>query len=249
MPDEPTATSWPTWLGRAGRSRTPSRRRGAGTTTRPTGATLIAPEEAVGEAERAELEADGGEQLAPLADHELGAAAADVAHQRRAARRSAAPGSTPRWMRRASSTPETISTSMPASALDPVEEVAVVLGLAHRAGRDRPHRRVEAVGDPPATGQRGDAPLDGVGLRARVMSPEPVPSRTISFSRSAPRSGRRSPSRATTRWTELVPTSTAARVAGHERRAYGGGRRARCDGDRAPAWRGRQLTPGRVFPL
>ena len=90
--------------------------------------------------------------------------------------------STPRWMRRASSTPETISTSTPASRCDPVEEVVVVLGLTHRAGGHGPHRRVEAVGDPPAAGERGDAPLDGVVLEAASCRPTrcraaPSPSR------------------------------------------------------------------------
>ena len=73
-----------------------------------------------------------------------------------------------------------------------------------------------AVGDPAEAVERGDAAVDGVGRRARFMSPEPEPSRTISFSRAmTSNAGRRfgrstSPARATTRWNELVPMSMAA---------------------------------------
>ena len=49
-------------------------------------------------------------------------------------------------MRRASSTPEMISTSTPASRRARKELVSV-LGLPHRTRRDRPDRRARAVGD------------------------------------------------------------------------------------------------------
>ena len=69
----------------------------------------------------------------------------------------------------------------------------------------------------------------------RVMSPEPVPSRTISFSRVSTSKWSSSPSRATTRCTELVPTSTAARAPGtttQRTAAEATSRSSICDGTR-----------------
>ena len=169
VPDEPTMTSWPIWLARRAKSDTIAatwRRHddtADGWTFDPSGkkrfVSRSAPSLRLATASRLPRSPTMSSVLPPPMSHT-------------SARRSKIGNawSTPRWMRRASSTPETISTSIPASRCDPVEEVVVVLGLTDRAGRDGPHRRIEAVGDPPAAGQRGDAPLDRVVLEARHVA-------------------------------------------------------------------------------
>ena len=125
--------------------------------------------------------------------------------------------STPRWMRRASSTPEMTSTSTPASsrarsrnswafsasrtALVATAWMSASWTAAMRARRSR------------ATTPRSMAS----GVR-RFMSPEPDPRRTISFSRAmtskagpaGPSTPSTSSTRATTMWNEFVPMSMAA---------------------------------------
>src|SRR5262245_60258108 len=119
--------------------------------------------------------------------------------------------STPRWMRRASSTPEITSTSTPASS------------QARRTNSSWFSASRTAL---VATARTGASSMSAIcfirrsvstprwmasGV-SRFMSPLPVPSRTISFSL-VTTSKRSSPvTRATTRWMLFVPTSMAARV-------------------------------------
>ena len=119
----------------------------------------------------------------------------------------------PRWMRRASSMPETTSISTPASS---------------RARRTNSSLFSASRTALVATARTGASEMSAMRFRWRsastprwmaagvrsFMSPPPEPRRTMSFSR-AITSKRASPTtRATTRWKELVPTSMAARVVG-----------------------------------
>ena len=95
-------------------------------------------------------------------------------------------------------------------ALDLGDEVAAVVGFAHRAGRRRDDF-VHAVGfgQPLELGQRLQAAAIAVGVRLRPSRP-PAPSRTMSFSRSMTSKDRSGRTWHTIMWMELVPMSMAA---------------------------------------
>ena len=121
--------------------------------------------------------------------------------------------STPRWMRRASSAPVMTSTSTPASsrararnspafAASRTALVATATSAAPCTSATARHRASAATPRSIASGDSSD------------MSVAPEPSRTISFSRAITSNRSPSTTRATTRWNELVPRSTAAMVSG-----------------------------------
>ena len=120
-------------------------------------------EEAVGRPHRAELEAAGGDDLAALAEQELGRAAADVDEQQ-----------PPVEDGDRLEHPELDQASLldPRDDLDvdpglvpgAAEELLGVGGLAHRARGHGAHRGAVAVDDAAHPLQRGDAPVDGVGV-------------------------------------------------------------------------------------
>ncbi len=119
-------------------------------------------EEPVGQPHRAELEAAGGQRLAPLAD-------AAARSTRRRCRRAACAGRTPgppagRRGRssRASSAPEITSMSMPASSRALARNSLALHRLPHGARGDGPHRAPEAVGDLSHPPEGSDAAVDGV---------------------------------------------------------------------------------------
>src|SRR5215213_5473428 len=121
--------------------------------------------------------------------------------------------STPRWISRASSIPDTTSISTPASS------------LARRTNSSLFSASRTAL---VATARTGASEMSAMRLRCRrastprwmdsgvstFMSPPPDPRRTISFSRAITSKRAFPTTRATTRWKELVPTSMAASVVG-----------------------------------
>ncbi len=125
--------------------------------------------------------------------------------------------STPRWMSRASSTPEITSTSMPASSRARARNTS-----AFSASRTALVATARTV--PPWLSAmrriRRSAPMprSTASSPRRFMSPPPWPSRTVSFSRvtTSKLVVSRSPpcTRATTRWKLFVPRSSAATTPG-----------------------------------
>ena len=221
VPDEPTMTSWPIWLARRAKSDTIAatwRRHddtADGWTFDPSGkkrfVSRSAPSLRLATASRLPRSPTMSSVLPPPMSHT-------------SARRSKIGNawSTPRWMRRASSTPDTISTSIPASRCTrsrksswfSASRTALVATARTGASKLSAIRR-----------QRASAatPRSIASSSRRVMSPEPVPSRTISFSRVSTSKWSSSPSRATTRCTRVGPDVDSSESPGHEGRAYGCG--------------------------
>ena len=110
---------------------------------------------------------------AGVAGHVLGAAAADVDHER-LPRRAPRPAVAPRKVSRASSSPEIVRASMPKRALDLVAELGAVLGVAHGAGGDRDHAlRAEPVDRLAIVGERRRHTAHGV-VRQAAARLEPL---------------------------------------------------------------------------
>ena len=159
--------------------------------------------------------AAGREHLTALADEQLGAILPPMSTSTRRRSKTGTACSTPRWIRRASSTPEMTSTSTPASSCALSDEVVAVLGLPHRARRDRVDRRRFALSATATQSRRGQR-CRGRWRRARGASCRRDPSRggpSRLLAREHVEATVRSPIRATTRWIELVPMSIAASVA------------------------------------
>ena len=91
------------------------------------------------------------------------------------------------------------------------DEHVGVLGLANRTGRDGIDLRPRLISAIFRNRSRVSMPRSMASGSSSFMSPEPEPSRTISFSRAITSKLVPSPNRATTRWIEFVPMSIAAR--------------------------------------
>ena len=138
-------------------------------------ADVAAGEEAVGEPDGAELEAAGGQRLAPLAEQQLGRAAADVDEEHPLVEHRH------RLQHAEVDQPGLLGAG---DDLDvdarlvacPVEEDVGVGRLAHGAGGDGAQRGAVAVGDAAHPAQAGDAAVDGFGrhlLHVAAAVPEP----------------------------------------------------------------------------
>ena len=125
---------------------------------------------------------------------------------------------TPRWMRRASSTPGMTSISMPASRRARSRKVArfdasrSALVATAVIGASNPWAM-------PANRTSAAMPRSMASSASRCMSPEPDPSRTISFSVASTSKWPSGSMRATIRWNEFVPRSMAAATVESARRA------------------------------
>ena len=125
------------------------------------GVEVIAREEARGEADGAELEAarrPARRRARPMSSSVL---PPPMSHSSNRRSYTGSDWRMPRWMRRASSMPETTSISTPASSRARRTNSSLFSRLPHRAGGHRPHRRARDVGHPLQAAQGVDAPLDG----------------------------------------------------------------------------------------
>ena len=127
-------------------------------------------EEAVGQPDRSQLEAAGGEHLSPLADQDLGRAAADVAQEQPAVEHRH--GLQHAEVDEAGLLHAGDDLDLDARLLPRRgDELGVVLRLPDRARGDRPDRSAVDVGDLLHAAQRLHAPGDGVGLQSLHVTP------------------------------------------------------------------------------
>ena len=173
------------------------------------GVDLTAREEAIGQADRPELQRSGEQHVGVLTDDQLGAATADVDHQdpfveqrdevQHAEVDEAPPRRPTRCRRRCRPRPR------PSQELVPVER------LAQCARRDGVDRGAKAIGDATKPPEGLDPALD----RRRCQIPHHAGTRSETYDLLLPVEHVEVPvrsTRATTRWNELVPRSIAARI-------------------------------------